>query len=435
MNYKYSNLPLFIVNGFIIFTLFIFFLGPINWYISLNDILRLILFMFFIIIFIFFGFILGKRINNYKVNDPISLIFKKINLNLVFLSSFLILFPLVLINLINKLYVDDLSLVLIIQKLYLVIFSPQLGYWDREGIQIGGKIFTYFYVLMSPLLLSYFIFGYYDFTKLSLFNKFSFILFVMIELLSWVAIGTNKGIFDQFFIIFTIFLVKFIRNEIKLNLRRRILLMLSIAAVILILFLVFYLFIGGRLSFSPIIRSDFFSINTFFLTNGLVENDFYKLYIYFSNYISQGYFGLIRSFDSESPFYFGFGGSSFLIYNIQELFGINLTSNLLQFKTFLNSGWPALEKWHTVYVYLANEVGFFLTPLYIMFYGFLFGHSLRKSLMNPHSFDLVLLFLIMIFFFYSSANNQIMQYSHTAFTLIFILVQKITRKFYEIIKS
>ena len=77
--------------------------------------------------------------------------------------------------------------------------------------------------------------------------------------------------------------------------------------------------------------------------------------------------------------------------------------------------------WHTIYVWLANDVTFIGVPLIIFLIGYFFSKTWADCVYgnNDAAVSLFALFLIMTFYFY--ANNQVISFSFMPFVVCFAI--------------
>ena len=125
-----------------------------------------------------------------------------------------------------------------------------------------------------------------------------------------------------------------------------------------------------------------------------------------TNYITQGYEGLGRALEIPFEANFGFGHIPVVKGKICQFFGM-----MCEMQSFGDKlpdyGWNTLHRWQSVYTFLANDFHWFFLPLYFSYLGALFKVSERSWYENRDIISLTLLLLISVFFVYSSANMQL----------------------------
>ncbi len=387
-------------------TLLLFFLGPLIWYTPNN--LKLLLFLSANILFICLGYFYGVNKITKESDFP--------KRNYIRLARILIKVSLIfaIITFLNNLNLDSLSLQEISRKILATIKNPEKAYSDRGNANFGGKIFTYLTVIMAPITWPAIPIGLYFLKKLKFQEKILLFLLILFEALSWFIIGTNKGIIDIMLVILWVFILKTPQTK------RKLILSLFVVGLIAVVIVNFVNNIGGRLAYVNVLVSDHYRINKNWIDEGGNLSIFQKGIIYLTSYLTQGYYGLSLGMESSSSYVLGIGSSYFLIENFKEILGIDLSSKLIQFK-IASTGWSALGNWHSLYLSIANEVGFILVPVVMMFYAYMFGLSINNLKKQFSYMSFVVSILMFILFVYVPANNQLMQYSKTAFLFLTII--------------
>ncbi len=126
------------------------------------------------------------------------------------------------------------------------------------------------------------------------------------------------------------------------------------------------------------------------------------------NYLSQGYYGLSMALEEDFTFSYGLGHSNFVLDKATSLVG---TQSIVQ-RTYIGKihqrGWDRKRVWSTLYVWIANDVGF-TGAVFVMFWvGFAFALSWKDFLSYGNAPALLFFLHLVITFFYASMNNQIM---------------------------
>ncbi len=127
-------------------------------------------------------------------------------------------------------------------------------------------------------------------------------------------------------------------------------------------------------------------------------------------YISHGYEGLSKCLSLE--FTSTFGQSSFRgisIYFIKYLHINDYWQNSYLFKNELINGWPSLQLWSTAFAWWASDISFYFTPLIMFFLGKWIRELWLYSIMNNSLNGFVLLGQLFIEIIMLPANNQLFQ--------------------------
>ena len=78
--------------------------------------------------------------------------------------------------------------------------------------------------------------------------------------------------------------------------------------------------------------------------------------------------------------------------------------------------------WHTMYTWFANDVSFYLVPVWLFVIMFYFGYAWKDFVINrnPIAFLILMLFVLMIMFI--SANNQVFSQYDSLFAFFMYMI-------------
>ncbi len=149
------------------------------------------------------------------------------------------------------------------------------------------------------------------------------------------------------------------------------------------------------------------------------------------DYLTQGYYGLSLSLKVNSNSFTGFqsifrGLSTVLspIFGIENKFSLSLL-----YRTEMEYGWPALQKWSTIFPWLASDISFLPIPFIFFVIGYLFRVVWKNCLFENYNVSsLMVLGILSILIFMIPANNQIFHTFSNAILTIFVIVQFIITK-------
>jgi hypothetical protein len=151
-----------------------------------------------------------------------------------------------------------------------------------------------------------------------------------------------------------------------------------------------------------------------------------------ARYLTSGYYGLWLGMQVDSPSTFGFGNSLFLARNADWLSGGDyFTAKSVPGEIERVFGWGQFRMWHSIYAWLASDVGFLGALVVIAAFAYFLGLCWGMSILSLDHRWLCLLSLMLTMFYYISANNQIFQSAETFigfFVLIIMLWQRKHRK-------
>jgi hypothetical protein len=125
-----------------------------------------------------------------------------------------------------------------------------------------------------------------------------------------------------------------------------------------------------------------------------------------ASYITQGYEGLHIATGLRFDFNYGLGHLKPLQNALCALFSIGCDIPDYNDKLYF-AGWNTRFHWPSSYTYLANDLTWFLVPLYFFSLGRVFALAEKAWIERRQTSALISIFLIVMFFFYSSANMQI----------------------------
>lgn len=139
----------------------------------------------------------------------------------------------------------------------------------------------------------------------------------------------------------------------------------------------------------------------------------------FSRYLGQGYQALAFSIDFAHPSTFGVGNSMFLSRNFDRIlqtdfFESQSLPGILERKT----GWSRQMQWHSIYTWIASDVGLIGTLLVMGVLGFVLAKAWVRTITTAEPLWATMLYMLLLAFFYIPANNQIMQSGETAIGFI-----------------
>lgn len=278
----------------------------------------------------------------------------------------------------------------------------------------------YISLLLSPITWACLPLGVYKWNKLSKFSRFLLIVIAFVQIVSWLGIGTRKGLFDL--VIITTFIIIASKSNILTDnkLRKRFIIIITLAIVLFVFYFVF-----SNLSRYDLSLKEINDYNT-----RLEANNFYVKHcptwllvslINITWYLCQGYYALSvgLSMGILPP---TFLGSSWYTMVIAHKLGYDPMPD-----TYLAAlepiGIDARINWHTIYLWLANDFTFIGVPIIIFIIGYFFAKTWCDCVKGNNDFAIPLfsLFLIMVFYFY--ANNQVLSFSFYPFVGWFLFYE------------
>jgi len=403
--------PINVLLLFLIFTEVLFYIGPIKYDIS-NP---LIMALYFIILnlSLYWGYKYGvkkSRCTTYRLKG-----------NTV--KVLLIIGLLLNIECLNVTWATH-GMSFSFANLAFALVNPGDAYSSEATMTVNTNIITG--KLLTPITWAVIPMGIYFWKNLSHAYKSVYVLTIIVYILTWLGIGTRKGLMDIIIVFY--FCVIAVYSFILYNPSSRKKLKI-IALSILGLFLVFFIYSNASRA----------GISSLYDIGQMLDHDYKSFYLKhcsqntlsalseISNYLCQGYNALNISMFDIGIIPPTFGGSSMLTWlYLNRFFGYNPMLNTYMAILESNYGIDTYENWHSIYLWIANDVTFIFVPLVIFLIGFYFGKVWKDAVngTNPWAYPVLGYMLIMVFYFF--ANNQVLSFSLESF-IGCVLIYEFTR--------
>lgn len=392
-------LPIKYSLAFLVITELLIWVGPVNY--EITNPLMLISYLIIVNVALYLGF--NKGIKKAKVSS-FSMTLQTVNL-LILIGFFVNIYTMRI-----KWATHGRSVTF--ENLVSALLDPGNAYYREGEIAINTQA-AFIYVIIGPLQWAAIPLGIYYWKKLSRFFRFIVVGTCIITVMTWLGIGTRKGLFDLIITIAFLFVSKNPEKIINNQTKRRIKLY---ALLFIIAFLFFFVFSnlsrGGR-SLSDISDISLNSINPWYrkhLPIGLLV-----ALTQITNYLCGGYrllsLGLREGIITPTIMGVGYGTANYSI----RLFGYNpipyTYMQLIQDKF----GFDKYQCWHTIYLWLANDFTFVFVPVVIFIIGYYFARVWADCIYgkNPLAYPVLAYMIVMVFYFF--ANNQVISFSLESF--------------------
>lgn len=252
---------------------------------------------------------------------------------------------------------------------------------------------------------------------------------IAFSLAMYLATGTNKGIADVVVTLPWLVLLAVTAGTLKI---KRIGLKLGVSSILLLM--AFLYFFGQGQQQREGSGSEY---GTFFtgaavlqadsghFISALLPEELRLIFEALSRYVVHGYYALSLALQTDAGSTFGFGHSMFLARNADLVFGSDyFVSQSIPGILERDHLWGMFLLWHSIYPWLASDVGFIGALLVLAGLAYLLGLSWGHALTTASAPWTVMLFLLLILFFYVPANNQVFQSGETcfAFFMLFYMV-------------
>lgn len=246
---------------------------------------------------------------------------------------------------------------------------------------------------------------------------------MLIYIVSFLFIGTMKGVGDVFLFAITGLSVLLAKQSLKSRVpvsRTGIWVIIALLGVALFTYMVSNQI--DRASTFGIAQSRIVGdVSDTWIARSFGNDIAYGFYTVLA-YPSHGYLGL--SYNLQQPFEFSYGAGispAFESYRAQFFGGESLTYLTYPHRTEAATGWPAGMYWATIFPWLASDVTFFLTPFLMALIGFAFARVWIACVFGRSVLALVALGQLIVFVAFIPANNQVLMNRQGLWVLITLL--------------
>ena len=298
--------------------------------------------------------------------------------------------------------------------------NPGSQYDERQQSEImsGDAASTpmgYVTLMLYPVMWLAFPLGIFFWKQLSATVRFALVVWIIVDLTTWIAGGTNKGIADLVLLLPSMLVA---RNPAMLTKIRAP--NLRVLAIAFLGFASLLLFFSGGISgrgggagdplYEPSAR---ISADTENLTLKFFPERVQVTLASFASYFGQGYYALSLTLNEPFVFCYGVGNSYFL-----EGLSRHFVSEPIASKTYParieEQGWDSYGKWHSIYPWIASDLTFPGTLVFMLVVGRLFALVWLDVAFCRNPWAVCLLPLVLMMLFYAPGNNQVLAFSSTA---------------------
>lgn len=252
-------------------------------------------------------------------------------------------------------------------------------------------------------------------------------------ILTYLAMGTNKGLADPIMVIGAVLAARVLGRQLRLS-RAQLLAAVAALALACGLFLTFFSIAsetrsGSHAKYGLIPKARARADYTNPLLTMLPESATVGA-LGVTSYMSSGYYGLALALDQPFVSMYGVGHSRFLYRQASRL----LDDGSLMLMSYPDRvqgavGWDATGLWATIYPWIASDVGFPGTLLAVFLIGRLFAQCWIDAMkgQNPFAYGMLGQFAIMLIYF--PGNNQCLQDGEgVASFWVLLLCWRLTRR-------
>lgn len=406
-----KNRPLYIILGFNLLTIFMFVYGPINWGIDNLEMTSI-----YVLINLLF-FYLGGRFFVFKSDENQVIESKTISHFIIFIALAIELYVVS-----NRAMVTPFRIDLFFSKVAEGLFNPADGYREKvRSIEEGvAGISNYIGLIISPVTLYFQVYFLLNFNHQSIFKKAFILFFYTLEISSWIAVGTNKGIVDMFLLWLVSRLITLENKKIKLGYLFR---LMSLGVIVIFVFVNSMISRIGASENLELLERFSENLGKFEIKTSGVYGKLDAVTRFgltqITSYLSQGYHQLSLALKEPPTFSYGLGSSWIQISIGKKILGddfFDLTYIGILEKKY---GISSTVSWHSMYTWLASDISFWGVPIVFFFIGMFFNNTWKSSLATRRVSTICLFFLFFQMAFYFFANNQVFSFSIIPFLIYF----------------
>ncbi len=421
-------LPLIVIAGIMIISLLVFYFGPIPWIdrIDFAVVKGSMLFIFYVLAFIF-GYYCrvprkGKKV--YKIQED-----SKINRKIFKLLKYTIIINLVLTIANAFIYGGVTSISQLFTKMLNGLSSPDSVYYAKDASSRSGNIIVWITCFYSPIMYLTEVYALIMFKKLKNSLKVCYLLTLIVEVMRWLAVGTNRGLFDIVLLLLyggLISRVKFYgkneRKTAKEKSRQRKFIIIILGFIIL--FFVFFSYaLSARINNS--FHQEYFdSIPYKWLPNSM------KFFAeQFDSYLTQGYSNTIKIIrNCKFKWTFGIGNSRFLLGIFSRFIGVALEGRTYPYQ-LEQYGIDPLASWHTAYSWFASDLTYFGIIPFMFIVGYFMCSLVREVLLENNPISLALLYLVFLSMVNISCTNYVLAFTNGFIGFWGLFIYRLLKKY------
>ncbi len=408
-------------------SIFIYIFGPIRW-IKNTDIIGYMTVGLILIYFIAFGLGYLLRIGHKEkiiVNETKILLNETKVLNML---KYTIYINFILTVLLALIYTNATSVPELFNKMINGLISSSDAYYTKDATSRSGSIVVWISLIYSPWMYITKVCGLCLFKELSLRQKIVYVMSVFAEIMRWLAIGTNKGLFD----IVILFLFAYLYLQMKLFYNNNYYEIRKMKKTVHKIFITSSVLILGFFSFFSMAISSRVGGNynqNYFqkLPYKLIPINFRFLIEKVDDYLTQGYAyftEIIRHCNFKWTF--GVGNSRFLMSIVDSIFGIDLTSRTYPYQLEAY-GIDPLACWHTAYAWFASDFTFIGVAVFMFLVGY-YMCGLVKDVIKKNDFiAITLLYMVILSVVNASCTNYILAYSGSFIPFVCLFLYRLCK--------
>lgn len=290
--------------------------------------------------------------------------------------------------------------------------SPSTVYYSKDASSRAGSLIVWITFAYSPMMYITSILSIVRFGALSKIKKACVVATLLIEVLRWLSVGTNKGLFDIVLLFLTYYLIlrmMYYGNETEHTRKNRRKIRRIMLAVI-VLAALFFAFFGSAISSR--VGGIYNESNYLSFPYNMIPEGLRFLVEKMDSYLVQGYDNLEKIIENcNFQWTFGIGNSRFLMDVMKRLVGIDITGRTYPYQLGAY-GVDPLASWHSAYAWFAGD----LTFIGIIFLMFIAGYYMcclaRDVIYREDPISMALLYLMIMMVTNASCTNYVLAYTN-----------------------
>lgn len=414
------KLPMKICMMVMVATIVLFLWGPIPWVkqVDIAVVTGIALFILYA-----FAFMLGYYYRLPRSGERQYVIVDNVNKQMMSMMRYTLFINLILTVANAFIYGGVSSLSQLFNAVIKGLTSPSTVYYGKDVSSRSGNIIVLFTCAYSPILYLTQVYAMLVFKKLNKKQKVCYVVTLVIEIMRWLAVGTNKGLFDIVLLIVYVFCVTQMKYKSKGRLkkakdrRKQKKMMLFVIIGIILFFLFFSYALSSRVK-GEYHQAYFETFPYKWLPDGM------KFFLEkFDSYLTQGYANTIKILrNCQFKWTYGAGNSRFLMDTIKRIFKISLEENTYPYQ-LAKFGVDPLAEWHSAYSWFASDITYVGIIPFMFMVGYFMSSLASEVLLKDDPISLTLLYFVFISIVNISCTNYVLAYRNgfVAFWLLFLL--------------
>lgn len=310
-------------------------------------------------------------------------------------------------------YSEITSISALLSKAIKGIVSPATVYYAKNASSRSGSIIVGLILLYSPMMYITNVLSVFSFNQLSFPQKACVVATFVFEIARWLAIGTNKGLFDivLLFVSYYIVILMLYKGREEERNRQNKKRLLRIGLIVVIAFVLFFAFFGTAIS--DRVGGKYNVENYTNFPYNLIPEGLRFFVDKADSYLVQGYDNLEKIIENcEFQWTFGAGNSRFLMQAIDLVLGVDLTSRTYPYQ-LKSYGVDPLASWHSAYAWFASDITFVGVIVLMFIAGYYMRGLVDDIILSVDPIAMTLLYFMILMITNASCTNYVLSVSNS----------------------